>query len=186
VKGGKAMLKPRLIVACCVLWIASTVTGAAQPAFQIIAPRDYQVVQRQTRLNGTIVLRGVMKDPRSVEFRLLGSALEGKLPDWQEIEVEGDAGAYEARLPAPAGGWYRLEVRVGNDTAVVEHVGVGEVFVVAGQSNSTNYGSKKQKPLSGRVASFDGDKWALADDPQPGVFDRSKGGSASLRLGMRW
>jgi hypothetical protein len=37
----------------------------------------------------------------------------------------------------------------------VAHVGVGEVFLVAGQSNSANYGEEKQVLKSGLAASFD-------------------------------
>jgi hypothetical protein len=59
----------------------------------------------------------------------------------------------------------------------VEHVGVGEVFVVAGQSNSTNCGEEKLKPASGMVSTFSGQSWRLANDPQPGVHDGSGGGS---------
>ncbi|MDB6033820.1 MAG: pknB 12 [Verrucomicrobiales bacterium] len=51
----------------------------------------------------------------------------------------------------------------------VEHVGIGEVFVVAGQSNSANHGEKKQITETERVASFDGKRWRLAKDPQPGA-----------------
>lgn len=53
--------------------------------------------------------------------------------------------------------------------ARVEHVGVGEVFVVAGQSNSANHGEERQSPRTGRVASFSGNAWGLAHDPQPGA-----------------
>ena len=85
-------------------------------------------------------------------------------------------------LPAPAGGWYRVEVRLLKqgkpvDSAVVEHVGVGEVFVVAGQSNSTNYGEEPQQTRSRMVGTFSGTGWRLADDPQPGVQDNSHLGS---------
>ena len=59
----------------------------------------------------------------------------------------------------------------------IEHVGVGEVFVVAGQSNSTNWGSERQSTQTGMVSSFDGSQWVLANDPQPGVQDGSQGGS---------
>jgi hypothetical protein len=47
-------------------------------------------------------------------------------------------------------------------------VGVGEVFVVAGQSNSANHGAEKQVTKTKRVSAFDGTGWQLADDPQPG------------------
>jgi hypothetical protein len=48
----------------------------------------------------------------------------------------------------PAGGWYTLGVRAtvtGRLVAevLVERVGVGEVFVVAGQSNAANHGAEK-------------------------------------------
>jgi hypothetical protein len=55
--------------------------------------------------------------------------------------------------------------------------------VGAGQSNSTNYGAEKQKPASGLVSSFSGKSWQLAEDPQPGAQDNSKGGSFWPSLG---
>ena len=111
--------------------------------------------------------------------------LERKAPavvrDWQAVVTDLVKGRFDAEITAPAGGWYRVELRLERDgeilaEAAIEHVGVGEVFVVAGQSNSTNYGSEKQKTTSGMVASFDGTRWS-ANDPQPGVQDGSKGGS---------
>jgi len=55
------------------------------------------------------------------------------------------------------------------------------VFVVAGQSNSANYGEEKQTTQTGRVAAFDGTNWQLANDPQPGAG--GKGGSFMPPLG---
>src|SRR5581483_848800 len=71
-------------------------------------------------------------------------------------------------------GWFRLDVRavMGGKAvaqATVERVGVGEVFVVAGQSNAANHGAEKQITRTGRVAAFDGIRWQLANDPQPGA-----------------
>lgn len=53
--------------------------------------------------------------------------------------------------------------------AQVPHVGVGEVLIVAGQSNSANHGEEKQTTMTGKVAAFDGTRWQLANDPQPGT-----------------
>lgn len=75
---------------------------------------------------------------------------------------------------APAGGWHRLDVRVLDKGGTVAeasfvHVGVGEIFVVAGQSNSANHGEEKRITKTGRVAAFDGKAWQLANDPQLGA-----------------
>src|SRR4030095_11958037 len=82
--------------------------------------------------------------------------------------------------------WYRLEVRVKRQDAIVtsaavEHVGLGEVFVIAGQSNSANHGEEKQQTHTGLVAAFFGDRWTIADDPQPGAS--GGGGSFTPPLG---
>src|SRR5262249_59329065 len=85
-------------------------------------------------------------------------------------------------LRVAAGGWYRLELRAvqkGKTVAewTVEKVGVGEVFVIAGQSNATNCGEERIRTTSGMVASFSGRGWQPANDPQPGVHDKTGGGS---------
>ncbi len=72
------------------------------------------------------------------------------------------------------GGWFPFEVRAvaGGKvvaSAGVERLGVGEVFVIAGQSNSANHGAEKQTTKTGRVAAFDGTRWQPANDPQPGA-----------------
>ena len=64
---------------------------------------------------------------------------------------------------------WRCETDIIFAKSTVEHVGVGEVFVIAGQSNSANYGEEKQKAASGLVASFDGKTWRPAADPEPGA-----------------
>lgn len=81
-----------------------------------------------------------------------------------------------------AGGWYAVQVRLlrnGRPVAQesVSHVGVGEVFVVAGQSNATNYGEVLRQPRSGMVAALGPAGWQIANDPQPGVQDHSTKGS---------
>jgi hypothetical protein len=101
--------------------------------------------------------------------------LEGQLPpDWQTAQCEVRDDSFACDVTVPAGGWYRLEVRYSRGGTVlgeccVEHVGVGEVFIVAGQSNSANYGEERQKPTSDRVAAGGGAQWVIANDPQPGA-----------------
>lgn len=116
-------------------------------------------------------------------MRLTGHSLSGPLPgNWKQIHFERKSKVFHASLSAPAGGLYRLEIRLmqnGRPAAetAVAHVGIGEVFVIAGQSNSTNYGEVRQITKTGMVMAFDGSTWQIANDPQPGVQDRSTKGS---------
>jgi hypothetical protein len=150
----------------------------------LYSPLDYQVFQRRSKLQGPLTIRGrVRSDYDRLEVRWQGPALEGVLPDkWQEVPQKTHPRNFEATVTAPAGGWYRVEVRAWKGDRMlgqvgVDHVGVGEVFVGAGQSNSTNCGQEKIQQTSGMVSSFGGTSWRLADDPQPGVHDNSTGGS---------
>lgn len=93
---------------------------------------------------------------------------------WQPLPFHAGARGFRASVPVAPGGWYRVEVQLLRQgvplaTTVVAHVGVGEVFLIAGQSNSANYAEEKQRPETGLVAAFDGTAWRIADDPQPGA-----------------
>ena len=152
---------------------------AALPAAEldVTAPSDFQVVQRVTPTKGTIRIAGRLSEdaPQEavVETRFIGSRPKPESA-WQKLNARVSGRAISGLLEAPAGGWWKLEVRVLHSRKViavssVAHVGVGEVFVVAGQSNSANHGEEKLTPQSGRVASLDGTNWRLANDPQPGA-----------------
>jgi serine/threonine protein kinase len=162
----------------------SSGTPVADADLLVQSPRDYQVFQRYSRLRGQAVLQGRVKPYCTrLEARLSGQSLSGPLPDkWQDVDLNSENRSFDTTIPLPAGGWYRLELRALRDqevmaSAVVEHVGVGEVFVAAGQSNATNCGEQRQKVQSGFVSTFDGSRWRIADDPQPGVHDKTGGGS---------
>ncbi len=166
------------------LTAAGAGAAAVKPAVALLAPRDWQVFQRSSRRRGEVRFRGqAPAGTERVEARLTGPSLDGALPDaWQALPLAADGRGFDAALPVAAGGWYRVEVRALRGTDVLgqtalDHVGVGEVFVGAGQSNSTNSGEERLKPESGLVASFDGSRWQPATDPQPGTHDSSGGGS---------
>jgi len=97
---------------------------------------------------------------------------------WQRITARFSGREISGSLEAPAGGWRKFEVRVSHEgkefaKATVEHVGIGEVFIIAGQSYSANHGQEKLIPLSGRVVAFDGSTWQIANDPQPGASGKN-------------
>lgn len=156
----------------------------------ILSPRNYQVFQRSSLKEGTIVVSGRTRmDVDEVLLRVTGKSQFGTLDEaWQRLPVIIETGQFNLRMSLPAGGWYHLEAqakRQGQTVAEarVDRFGVGEVLVGAGQSNSTNCGEFRTQQNSGMVSSFSGTHWQLADDPQPGVADGSQGGSFWPALG---
>ncbi|WP_309707715.1 sialate O-acetylesterase [Armatimonas sp.] len=152
---------------------------AQTSGISLSAPQDYQVIQRSSRTKGKLIISGMLA---AVPGK--GTTLEARLGEggWRKLKAKFEGVAFTAALDAPAGGWYRLEVRAMQKSAVlaeasVAHVGVGEVFVVAGQSNSANHGEEKQSTKTGNVVTFDGKGWRPANDPQPGA---SGGGGSFL------
>lgn len=142
------------------------------------SPSDYQVVQRTNPHFGRLMVTGKLSNPVAGSAVLMGQYDE---EGWCDIgELEKGESSFNMEFRMTEGGWHRLEVQVRNGDeilgeAVVAHVGVGEVFVIAGQSNSANHGEEKQKVEAGMVSTFDGKKWRVANDPQPGASGR--GGS---------
>ena len=175
-----------------VLWLAvlfSTFIGYIQAektelTYRIISPVEHQVIQRDSGNVAWVEMKVATSLPVSkngpLEYRL------DKNRSWENANGEWKDERFVARIRVRAGGWHTLEVR---DSRTPDHrsqvvqFGVGEVFVVAGQSNSGNYGEIKQSTKTGLVSAFDFDnnKWQLAIDPQPGAGGR--GGSIMPLLG---
>lgn len=161
----------------CTLWVffccVAVTANAAE--LQISTPSDYQVVQRSTKERGQLSIRGKLKGddkaPFTVEAR---QTVKGTVGEWQVVNCQFDGPAFQGQLDVPAGGWHRITLRAKQGASVtgevdIAHIGIGEVFIVAGQSNSANHGEERQKPTTGRLASFDGERWQVSDDPQPGA-----------------
>jgi hypothetical protein len=159
------------------LVLTSTFYGsAASEALKLDSPIDYQVFQRQSRFGGVIRIAGKLDNADGVlQFRIVGQPLEGSLPgDWKSLPFDPQTRTFCVDAAAPAGGWYRLQLRsvkngVALEQTTVAHVGLGEVFVVAGQSNSANHGEGRQRPATDRVVTADNPTWGVANDPQPGA-----------------
>jgi hypothetical protein len=167
--------------------LVAFVIASAGVGVVLDSPQDYQVVQRNGRNVGTLRVRGTLsgiaRTADALEYRV---GTGDKPGEWRKLDGVVKDGRFEASVEVAAGGWYRLEVRaaVGSKPvaqAGVGHVGVGEVFVVAGQSNAANHGAEKQTSRTGRVAAFDETGWQPATDPQPGAS--GTGGSFLPPLG---
>ena len=151
----------------------------------LISPLDYQVFQRQAASGGKIVVeivlettaRGTLTNLERLEARFNGETFSN---GWMALPFDNRVRHFRAELPVPVGGWYRLEVRlIGSGTnvatATVEHVGIGEIFLIAGQSNAANHGEEKQRAKNPLVVAFGNGRWQPAADPEPGAS--GKGGS---------
>lgn len=148
------------------------------------SPLNWQVFQRRRQRSGPVLISGrAGAGCDRLRFRVAGLPVSAPRPErWQEIPFEPRTGGFNLETELPAGGWYRLEVEAlagGKLRAAceVERVGVGEVFVTAGQSNSTSCGEFRTSQETGLVSAFDGSAWVPAEDPIPGAHDRKQGGS---------
>lgn len=125
-----------------------------------------------------------------MQFRVIAlKGATGNDTPWETLSAEIKGKTFRGPAEMVAGGWYRLEVRCltnGNVVAEgsVEPVGVGEVFVVAGQSyaGGTNDELLKVTDPEERVSAYDWQTktWRVANDPQPHVGD---GGTIWPHLG---
>ncbi|MBQ0105904.1 MAG: hypothetical protein KBT47_07725 [Armatimonadetes bacterium] len=153
----------------------------------VYSPMNWQVFQRQDRETGYIDFNGGCKNVSKIEISITGKNYKQEdVEITKEIAVN-PLGSFNERLEVPAGGWYKVSIDyttpkgVRNYTA--EHVGVGEVIVGAGQSNSTNCGQYRTNQTSGMASATDGTFWCPANDPIIGVHDKTPLGSLYPSLG---
>ncbi|HEY3443705.1 MAG TPA: sialate O-acetylesterase [Paludibaculum sp.] len=132
---------------------------------------DYQVFQRGPGNAATLKLEGSASAAagKSVEARLVAAGRTVAGFDWKSAgRVNGTA--WTAQLAdVPTGGPYRLDLRVAGASAVtsVANLLVGDLWLLAGQSNMEGVGNLEDLPLpSALVNSLDmTDTWLAASDP---------------------
>lgn len=146
---------------------------------------DWQIVQQNATGFGTIQLRGRWKpdasgQPGRVEVRVVaqdtGVAISPET-DWQAADTRSD-GTWDITLSrVPAGGLYRVETHLNHLPVAsaewsvrgdIRHcIGVGDVWVIAGQSNSAGYGRGAyfDPPELGIHLYRNSGYWALATHP---------------------
>ncbi|MBQ0105233.1 MAG: hypothetical protein KBT47_04260, partial [Armatimonadetes bacterium] len=155
----------------------------------IYNPKNYQVFQRETKDKGYIKFDGkANKKVSKISYSIEGKDYKGKKVStgWKNIKCD-SVGAFSVKAECPAGGWYKVQIKYVSaekeEIKVIENVGVGEVIIGAGQSNSTNFGPDKTQTQTKMVSATDGLEWSLCDDPMPGVHDMTQGGSFFPTLG---
>lgn len=153
--------------------LAALAAAAPAQTFEItggVVP--YQVVQREADNRGAFRLEGNSAKQlagRPVEARLLRGGLTVPGFDWRQVGTAG-AESWGVNLTrVPAGGPYRMEVRItgANGVLAVEPLLVGDLWMLAGQSNMQGVGDLKNVPVpSAQVYSFNmADQWVPAEEP---------------------
>lgn len=114
---------------------------------------DYMIIQRDLNGIGHAKFSGTFEPQENsyIIARVCSEYDNTMIVPWQKCKTEGNK--WETDLNIPTGGLYRIEARHSagefslynnNDWTeyikIVYHVGVGDIFVMAGQSNMSGYG----------------------------------------------
>ena len=140
------------------------------------SPDEHQIVQRNEYNNGTFSVSGSTEYTADlIEGRYINLET-GFESEWALVAVPLSSNFY-GTIEVPTG-WHRLDLRFmknGNQLALksIEPVGVGEVFIVAGQSNSANSGDAPLTPTDPRVSTWGPNGWRFGYDPQPAATGNS-------------
>lgn len=187
-----------LTVSCAVSASPMAAVGAADASLVILAPQPYRVHQRMrydVRASHVHAATSAALGGAEVNVRFQSSATsapetvveartsllpggKGSAVDWTSLAVQATGEERWGRLYVPSGGWYRLELRLRHGHAIiaqaaVEPIGVGEVFLIAGQSYAAGANDEllKLNDTTARAAAWDApsNAWRVAHDPQPNV-----------------
>ncbi len=130
---------------------------------------DDQVFQRNAQGRADLTLAGTAAHNGNLEVRVTRQNLAVPGLDWQSAG-SAKSGKWTAEVKGvPVGGPYRVELRVaGSDaTGAVENILVGDLWILAGQSNMEGVGNLSNvTPPHALVHSLDMmDHWLVAEEP---------------------
>lgn len=147
-------------------WLAAgSESDPVSDAITITTPAQYKTLQRNGSNQANITITGTYTGtPTAIEASFNGGA-------YATIVASPAGGTFSGTLSNQAAGQGTLTVRFTNDTAInatKADIGIGDVFVVAGQSNAegrgTNARSYSHATLKATVFRQD-DAWANGNDP---------------------
>ena len=148
----------RLYAVVCLLLIG---TGGTYAGITVSFPQKNTVIQRNQNDQGTLGIGGTLTLPyEKLEARLVTLPGNGEgVGAWISLNLPNRQGVFFGSLEA-GGGWYKLEIRgfLGGqvkDSATVQPVGIGEVFLIAGHSNAMGLPNLGAKDAAEQVVSFD-------------------------------
>jgi hypothetical protein len=175
----------------CLPCITSTVVAQSTQPIKITYPESRAVFQRENDNTATIYLSGNYYQPiDSVQARVQTEVSgQGFNTNWTTIQRSPQGGVFQGSIRAQ-GGWYRLEVKAfvnGAELATdaIRKIGIGEVFIVTGQSNAQgfqNFGAPAAADDRVNCVTFDNTTANSLGDPPSPMFQQL---SASSLIGPR-
>ena len=127
--------------------------GIFGQSVEVLYPHLRQIFQRNSLNEATFSVLGNCKDNSTlVQFKLVPVEKgQGVAIDWSNLDESPGGGFFQGKIKAK-GGWYALWVRsmgenkVWQDSSMLSRVGVGENFIIAGQSNAQGTNRRPQEP----------------------------------------
>ena len=134
--------------------------AATDPPTFIDGIQPYQVFVRDGKV-GEIAFRA--KGTGELTAGLYGSDENKPLLEhkWQLTKPEGTALAFS---DVPVGGEYTLRFKLGDNQGEYQHLLVGDIWIIGGQSNAVGVAYKPEPPSPG-VHYFKGNRWGQGADP---------------------
>lgn len=158
-------------------------TTAPSGSITISSPSDYQLLQRNGSNQANITISGTYTgSPTTIEARFNGGS-------WTTIVASPAGGTYSGTLSSQSAGQGSVEVRFSNATSITSsksYVGIGDLFVIAGDSNGVGQGTSNQSysHASLKASLFkNNDSWGELIDPTDSNSGQS-GARASYDTGI--
>ena len=140
---------------------------------KIKEPMERAVYQRDNSNKGHIQIIGKVffSNQYDVYAQWIEENNNSNKSEWKLICKDTKNSNFKGNLSIPAGGWYTIKIKIVKNSKSkiisIEKIGIGEVFITLGQSNSANSGSEKLNPESDYISCRNKKKWRKAYDPQP-------------------
>ncbi|MDO4584614.1 MAG: sialate O-acetylesterase [Planctomycetia bacterium] len=155
----------------------------------VLMPDGVKIFQRDAQNQAEVKITGnwnAVSDDTIAKIQISENGV-----DWIDLEnfTLDTASKTYAGTVSLGTGWHEFQIQAldasGNvlTSTTTEKIGVGDIFITAGQSNSANHGAATQSPTSGNVYALDivTGEWKIANDPQPGAT--GSGGSTWPSMG---
>lgn len=151
----------RYIITLLFLFILSPVS-AQSTIVVLLSPSAFQIVQRSTENGGTLRIQGSVQN---ADFYTLSALWRGLNSG---VLYSGEKPAFDVLWPDLPVGQSDLLITVNDVSIVVSSVGIGDVYMVAGQSNAVSAGINLQMYTNGyslRAGMFNVTGWHELQDP---------------------